>query len=1045
MAEAESEKRRSPIPIHRDGSLKYKDTLNLPRTDFEMRAGLLAKEPAIQKQWREQDLYGRIRQARAGAPRFVLHDGPPYANGDIHIGHALNKTLKDIVVRYRTMTGFDAPIMHGWDCHGQPIEQKIVEQLAEKVQTMAPMEIRRQCRQYADKYLHIQSQQIQRLGVLGDFSDIYVTMTGQYEAAVLEVLARLAEQGLVYKQLKPVHWSIENRTALAEAELEYKDRQDASIYVLLKAADEAALKRLFKIDDAAPLFLIIWTTTPWTLPANLAVAVHSDFEYSAVKFEHGGRAVVAVVATELTSAVLAAGKVADFKVLASVRGQALVDAGVRYCHPLIHEKVCPVVPAAYVTLEDGTGLVHTAPGHGMEDYGTALKCKLEIYCPVQDDGTFDKTAPAWLVGKSVWAGNKLVTDYLTQAGTLFHQATITHSYPHDWRSKTPTIFRATEQWFVAVDRRMKRGTTLRDMAMEACRRSAADGGIDFYPAWGRNRLAGMLESRPDWCISRQRSWGLPIPAFNNAQGQPLLTPASIRAVAKRFAKSGSDCWFTQSPRELLEGYDPAHDPDVKDASAFRVDQLACGRDILDVWFESGSSWFAVGIQRGLVRANPVDLYLEGSDQHRGWFQLSLLPALGATGSPPMRAIVTHGWVMDEQGRKMSKSVGNTIDAVEQLARRGADIIRLWVSTQNYNDDVNCSDKLIAQAEDAYRKIRNTLRYAMGACFDYDPAKNAAEPEAHALDRWMRLELHRLIRDVREAYDRYEFHRASRLMYEFCTVQASSIYMAAVKDRLYCEAPDSPRRRATQGVLHELLVALVKLLAPILPHTCEEAWGHIPHRDGQEPVSVHLARMPEVDAEALDAAEAVSAGWCQCMKFESDQITPSPVMIWNRLLELRGRGLLKLEAIRNAGVKNPLDCEAIFSVARGDRPSRAFLDLYLAELEDLLGAGYASIEEVERVEAERSRGDVPPAGNGGPSAPPGSPPDEPTGTHTGRLPDSDVSSAGSHVGRIGVRIVDARQKYARCARCWKRRPDVGSDGDYPDLSARDAAAVKALGR
>jgi len=981
------------------GKNGYKDTLNLPRTRFDMRAGLLKKEPAIQARWKAQKLYARIRRERAGGPRFVLHDGPPYANGDIHTGHALNKTLKDIVVRYKTMTGFDAPIIHGWDCHGQPIEQKIVEQWAGKLETMTPMEIRRECQAYAGKYVRIQAEQFQRLGVLGNFDESYITMTAAYESAVLEVFARLVEQGLVYKQLKPVHWSIENRTALAEAELEYHDREDDSVYVLFAAADEARLKGVFDLeDDPAPAYLMIWTTTPWTLPANLAVAVHPDFEYSAVKFRWGGRELIAVIAAELLEGVLAAGGVEQWQVLATARGAALADSKVEYLHPLIEGKTCPVVPASYVTLEDGTGLVHTAPGHGLEDYGTALKCRLEIYCPVLGDGTFDETAPEPLVGKTVWQANPLVVELLRKAGALFHHETVVHSYPHDWRSKTPTIFRATEQWFIAVDGPMKRGTTLREMAMQACRSPAEEGGMDFVPRWGRNRLAGMLESRPDWCISRQRSWGLPIPVFYNEDGRALLTPASVRAVAEHFAEHGSDSWFTHTPAQVLATYDASADPDLKDPGEFPLDTLRAGSDILDVWFESGSSWFAVGLRRELVKEVPVDLYLEGSDQHRGWFQLSLLPALGAAGAPPTRTIVTHGWVMDEQGRKMSKSIGNTIDVVEQLAKRGADVLRLWVSSQNYSDDVRCSEKLIAQSEDAYRKIRNTLRFCMGACFDFDPAANAAEPEAHSLDRWMRLALHELIRDVRAAYDSYEFHRATRLMYEFCTVRASSIYMAAVKDRLYCELPDSPLRRATQTVLHEMLVSLVKLLAPILPHTAEEAWEQIPHRDPDEPDSVHLAMMPEVDTEALEMAEAVDTGWTESMKFEPDDLTPSPVMIWQRLLGLRQEGLIKLEALRNAGVKNPLDAEVVFTVREGDVGSTAFVETYLSELEDLLGVGYARLEKVREL-----------------------PGDEP----------------------IAVRAEDARNKYKRCARSWKRRPDVGSDAEYPDLSARDAAVMRAL--
>jgi isoleucyl-tRNA synthetase len=1008
-----------------DKGKSYKETLNLPQTDFDMRAGLLEKEPKIRAGWDAADLYAQVRAARSGAPKFILHDGPPYANGNIHIGHAMNKTLKDVVVRYKTMTGFDCPYVHGWDCHGLPIESKVQQDVGPELVRMSHAEVRRRCAEYAQHWVHVQTDQFKRLGVVGDWGNSYVTMSPQYEAGVLEVFAKMVEQGLVYKQLKPVHWSIENRTALAEAELEYEERTDDSIFVLLAAADDAAAKAVFGVADAAPMHLMIWTTTPWTLPANLAVAAHPDYEYAAVRFERAGASVIAILAESLAGKVLAAAGVTEFTVLGKVKGHALVEAALTYRHPLIEGKSCPVVQALYVTLEDGTGLVHTAPGHGLEDYGTGMKNGLEVYCPVLADGTFDNTAPAWLVGKSVWKANPLVVEFLEKAGTLFRKAKITHSYPHDWRSKTPTIFRATEQWFIAVDRQMNRGTTLRDMALDFCRREADDAGIDFVPAWGRNRLTGMLQSRPDWCISRQRAWGLPIPAFYNADGQPLLTPASVRAVARHFAQHGSDSWFNHTPAELLAGYDPKTDKDLTNPQAFAVAAIKQGYDIIDVWFESGSSWQAAAIAKGLVKEIPVDMYLEGSDQHRGWFQLSLLPALGAQGVPPFKTVLTHGWVMDEHGRKMSKSEGNTIDVIEQLAKRGADVLRLWVASQNYTDDANCSEALIAQAEDAYRKLRNTLRYCMGSCYDFNPAVNAAEPAAHSLDRWMRLELHRLIRDVRAGYDRYEFHRSMRMLYEFCTVQASSVYMAAVKDRLYCEAPNSPRRRATQTVLHEMLMALTKLLAPIMPHTAEEVWAHIPNRDPKEPASVHLALMPEVDEEMLAAAEAAASGYTDTMTFEIAPVTPTPAMIWQQLFDLRQDALLKLEAVRNAGLKNPMDAEAVFTIAEGNTAAEKFLTLYLGELEDLLGVGYARIEKAGAT----------------PAAEVAAEPAAAAGAQTAAEPAAGEKTAAAKP--ITVRIEDARAKYDKCARCWKRRPDVGSDSEYPDLSARDAAVVSGL--
>ena len=985
-----------------DKKKNYKETLNLPKTRFDMRAGLLEKEPAIQAKWRRDKLYDQMRAARRGCPRFILHDGPPYANGNIHMGTALNKVLKDMIVRIKTMAGMDAPFIPGWDCHGLPIEAKVIYELGQSARTMAAMEIRRRCRAYAEKFAAVQGGQFQRLAVMGRFDRPYITMDPRYEADTLEVFARLVEQGLVYKQLKPVHWSIENRTALADAELEYEDREDLSMYVALPLAGR--VDSVWRRGDEE-VRLLIWTTTPWTLPANLAVAVHPDFTYSFVHVQTADGPVTWVVAEGRLKPALDAiqaasdGCITSYEVFAAATGSELIEANVSYKHPLIEGKTCPVVQADYVTVQDGTGLVHTAPGHGLEDYATGLDCGLEIYCPVQADGTFDATVPDWLRGLNVWDANAKIVECLRAAGLLVLAETITHSYPHDWRSKTPTIFRATEQWFISVDRELPgNGASLRRMAMDLCGREGDDG-LTFVPAWGRNRILGMLESRPDWCISRQRSWGLPIPAFYNESGAAFMTAASVRAIARVVADKGSDAWFELGPAELLADYDPAGDPDLPDAKEFPLETLTKGTDIFDVWFESGSSWFAAAVARGLVGDIPVDMYLEGSDQHRGWFQLSLLPALGDRGKSPFRTVVTHGFVVTEDGHKMSKSLGNAIDVVEQLDKRGADILRLWIASQNYQDDVRCSENLIARAEDAYRKIRNTLRFCMGACFDFDPARHAAEPPKHSIDRWMRLELHRLIRDVRGACDRYEFHRATRLIHEFCTVQASSIYLSAVKDRLYCQSPHALRRRASQTVIHEMLMALVKLLAPVLPHTCEEAWEHIPLRPVQEPHSVHLASLPDWDADMLKKADQRRPAEPALAAATPDDLQAGAEWIWDRLLDLRQAGLVKLEALRNAGVKNSLDAEAVFKIAAAGDSVACLIEKYIGELEDSLGVGYARIER------------------------------------TAELPEGEV---------LDIEVFDTRGKYSRCARSWKRRPDVGRDADYPDLSARDAAVMKEIG-
>ncbi len=987
-----------------DKKKSYKDTLNLPDTSFDMRANLLQKEPAIQAKWEESKLYHQIRKQREKSPRFVLHDGPPYANGNIHMGTTLNKVLKDIVVRTKNMAGLDSPYVPGWDCHGLPIEAKVMEKLGAKAATLDALVIRKICKEYAEKFVALQRDQFKRLGVMGEFENPYITMAPQYEGDALEVFAKLIERGLVFKQLKPVHWSIENQTALADAELEHHDVTDTSIFVAFKVVSGKCDGVKNCLESDTKLSLLIWTTTPWTLPANRAVAVHPQMDYVSIQAETTAGPQRFILAAGRKDVVLAViektqpGFIKSYETVAEFKGQALLDSEIKYQHPLDADRQCPVVGANYVTLEDGTGLVHTAPGHGTDDYHTGLKDGLEIYCPVSADGTFDNTAPEFIRGMLVWDANPTIIELLKQRGELVASETITHSYPHDWRSKTPTIFRATEQWFIGVDKKLldnSENKTLRQLAQDVCEKSYDEGGADFIPSWGRNRIGGMLASRPDWCISRQRVWGLPIPAFYNEQGQPLCTAASVRAVSKIFAEMGSDAWFSESPEKLLAGYDPTDDPELENAADFKIATLNKGYDIFDVWFESGSSWYAVAIARGLVDEVPVDLYLEGSDQHRGWFQLSLLPALGAAGCAPFKTVLTHGFVVTDAGHKMSKSLGNTIEPDDQLQKRGADILRLWVASQNYQDDIRCSEALIAQAEDAYRKIRNTLRFLMGSIGDFNPATDSTEPSAHSIDLWMRMETHLLIQNVREAFDRYEFHRATRLMYEFCTVQASSVYLSAVKDRLYCEAKDSPRRRATQTVIHEVLMALVKLLAPILSHTCEEAWEHIPNKPADAPASVHLTTLPEVEEQILRMIEDITPVAFDDIMQEGETLQVGPAWIWERLMDIRGDALVMLEALKNQGVKNSLDVEAVFKVP-ADKPGlKTFIEQYLPELEDMISVGYARVEE-------------------------------------GPAPEGKL---------VGIELLDTREKYARCERSWKRRPDVGSDADFPELSARDAAVMK----
>jgi isoleucyl-tRNA synthetase len=869
----------------------YKDTLNLPVTRFDMKANLSVREPQIQDRWQELDLYGQVRQARKAAPRKVLHDGPPYANGEIHMGTALNKILKDLVVRSLTMRSFDSPYVPGWDCHGLPIEHKVVKELGSQAAAMSHAEIRSLCHTEAMKWVDVQRRQFRRLGVLGDWEKPYLTLDPRYEASILDVLADLLDEGYVFRQLKPIHWCISDRTALAEAELEYHDETTPSIYVNFPMVSRVPAS--WTSQDGSSdhdWHAMIWTTTPWTLPANVAIAVHPDVTYCGVRYTEPstGKVVRTILAADLVAKLMALGKVTEFAEVGRCRGKDLEHS--EYRHPFV-ERVSPIVLAGYVSVEDGTGLVHTAPGHGAEDYQTGRAYQLSVLSPVDPAGKFTDEAPEWVAGRQVFAANPTIVDHLRASGHLFHQMPLVHSYPHCWRCKKPVIFRATKQWFIAVDHNDLRGRTLKSI-----------GDVSWLPAWGQTRIESMVSLRPDWCISRQRSWGVPIPALGcTTCHTQLLTAATVRHFRDLFRGHGADAWFTRPVEEIAP---PGASCPNCGGTTFRKEG-----DILDVWFESGSSHRAV-LAQNFGLGYPTYMYLEGSDQHRGWFQSSILTAVGTTGTAPFETVLTHGFVVDDKGEKMSKSLGNVVLAVKATEQYGADVLRLMTASMDYADDIRISERGIKEMSEAYRKIRNTFRYLLGNLEDYrqfDPAEVDPEPCLHEIDRWALGQLNQVIRDVTAAYERFEFYRVYQRIYQFVSVELSSFYLDVLKDRLYAEAPRGPDRRAAQFVLARLHERLTRLLAPILAHTAEESWDYLPDREGK-PASVHLALFPEAEPRWDDPARDER---------------------WGILLEAREAVLRALEGLRkNKTIGSAQEAVVAIAASPADAPlldaSRALL-------------------------------------------------------------------------------------------------------------------------
>ncbi len=884
--------------------IDLKKTVNLPRTDFPMKANLPQSEPKLLARWEQTRLYESIRQARAGRPRYVLHDGPPYANGNIHLGTAFNKILKDFIVKSKSLAGFDAPYVPGWDCHGLPIEIKVDSLLGRRKVEMTVSEIRAECRKYAEKYVEIHRREFKRLGVFGRWDDPYLTMSAGYEAVIAQAFVDFLARGYVYKGLKPVHWCISCRTALAEAEVEYEDHSSPSIWVRFELTSEAAA-----IDPALAgrrVWGLIWTTTPWTIPANMAIAYHPKHDYLAV--ETGGD--VYLVAEALLKDTADRCGFIDPKIIARLPGARLEGAVFR--HPFI-ERNSGGILADHVTLDQGTGAVHTAPGHGQEDYLIGRQYGIEIYCPVDPHGRFfqpDSAAgrlPDELVGKTVWEANPAVVEILREKGALLAVRTIEHSYPHCWRCHQPTIFRATEQWFVGMER-----NGLRERALEAVR------GVRWLPGWGQERISNMIAMRPDWCISRQRVWGVPIIVFYcEACAEPLTDKSVLDRVVELFRAHTAEVWYQRTADELLG-------PGVRCAKcgggAFRKES-----DILDVWFDSGSSHLAV-----LTGANdlpwPSDLYVEGGDQYRGWFHSSLLIGVGLRDGAPYRHCATHGWTLDAEGRAMSKSLGNVIAPAEIVSKYGAEVLRLWVASVEFTEDVRMSETILARLSEAYRKIRNTFRFALGNLDDFDPARDAV-PAASMLeiDQWILMRAGQLVADCRAWYEEFAFHRVYQALYNFATTDLSAVYFDVLKDRLYTAAPRSAARRSAQTALWRLTYALARLLEPILTFTTEEVWTHFRLPEGA-PASVHLALFPEPGELTAGIGEAQRARAAN----------------WDRLMEVRDQVLKSLEIARQEKfIGAPL--EACVHLGAG-KDLLALLKEYSAELPALFIVSQVKLEK-----------------------------------------------------------------------------------------------------
>jgi isoleucyl-tRNA synthetase len=937
--------------------LDLKSTINLPKTDFPMKANLPQNEPKALARWEQMRIYERIRELRRGAPSYVLHDGPPYANGPIHLGHALNKCLKDFIVKSKTMAGFDSPYVPGWDCHGLPIEIKVDQQLGGKKLQMQKLEVREACRKYAQKFLDLQREQFKRIGVFGRWDQPYSTMTPQYESVVLATFYDFLEKEFVYKGLRSVYWCIYDKTALAEAEVEYENHTSPTVWVKYALAEDPA--RLDPALAGTKVFTLIWTTTPWTLPASMAVAFHPDEEY--VALESAGE--VYIVAEKLAGEF--AGKVGlkATQILARFPGKKLEYT--KFAHPFLDRSVLGVL-ADYVTMDQGTGVVHTAPSHGADDFATGVKYKLDLTTNVDAAGIMRNGLPEY-EGKKVFDANQPILELLKKRGVLMHSEKLEHSYPHCWRCHNPIIFRATEQWFISMETPMQ-GGTLRSRALDEIRR------VKWDPAWGEERISNMIATRPDWCISRQRIWGVPIAVFLcEGCGKPLNDPGLNRKVIELFARGGADAWYTPQADALV----PAGTKCPKCGNTKSSKET----DILDVWFESGCSHAAVlGHEPGLPW--PADLYLEGGDQHRGWFHSSLLCAVGTRNQAPYRAVATNGWTLDEQGRALSKSRGNDVDPVDIANRLGGEIVRLWVASVDFREDVVGSEPLMQRVAESYRKIRNSLfRYVLSNLYDFDPQKDAVPFEKmDILDQYMLRQTVAMAADVTRWYDEFAFHKIYHRINDFCVVELSAFYFDVLKDRLYTSAPNSRARRAAQTAIWRIGEALVRLLAPITSFTCDEVWQHLPALPDR-PASVHLANFP---------------GASDIMGGSTPPDDPKQREDWNTLLAVRTEVLKALEEARQSKLIGGANLEAQVTVTAAE-PVFSVLARYKDRLRYLFIVSSVTLVQ---------------------------------------------GTSGNGTGGVSVQVSKADGK--KCERCWNYSVHVGEDAVYPTVCERCSAVLKEIG-